>query len=169
MAYCEASDLMTGKIPLPSGLDPQSFVDDAADEIDSQLGFIYETPIEAVNPPLARPVTLLLKRLNRFIATGRLIMAITASSEEDTTHAYANRLLREAGDSLKAIARGDIVLEGAKLLPGENQSTKGAKIINGDISSPVDDFYTGVLGAGQQVFRGFSYGVFADGERPAGG
>jgi hypothetical protein len=41
MAYSAVTDLLTGDLPLPSYVSPVKFVDDAADEIDSKIGFLY--------------------------------------------------------------------------------------------------------------------------------
>ncbi|HWI68184.1 MAG TPA: hypothetical protein VNS88_07365, partial [Nitrospiraceae bacterium] len=73
MGYSEVTDLLTGNVPTPAYLSPQKYVDDAADEIDSKIGFVYETPIDVTyssSNPVTRPVRLLLKRINNFLASG---------------------------------------------------------------------------------------------------
>jgi hypothetical protein len=57
MAYSSVEDLLIGKIPLPVGVDPQKYVDDATDEVDSYIGFTYVTPVDVSNTsPVDRPV-----------------------------------------------------------------------------------------------------------------
>lgn len=164
MAYSTKDDLLIGNIPLPGYIDSEKVVEDAADEIDSAIGFVYKTPIEwAVEPPttvaLQRPSRLLLKRINNYLATGRLILETAAAAEHSETHAYANRLLREANASLNAIARGEIVLEGAERIDQDQQVTT-VMIHNVDPESNVEAFYDRIAkprtGFGfSEVERGF--------------
>lgn len=143
-AYCEASDLLTGNIPAPSGMDLDKVVQDAADEIDSQIGFVYETPVDLTQTtpaPLPRPVKLLMKRINVFLATGRLILAVDANGEDEQLHAYGLSLVREAQASLAAIAKGTITLEGVPVLAGGVPEVTGPMLYNKDIESNVEAFY----------------------------
>lgn len=144
MAYCNTTDLLTGNIPTPAALDTQKIVNDAADEIDSQIGFVYKTPInveDVVWNPVVRPVRLLLKRLNVNLATGRLVLAADAAGEEDKLHAYGWSLIREVNAALKSIARGDITLEGAELVDDTFVSPTAPLIYNEDPESSVEAFY----------------------------
>ena len=45
-AYSAVTDLLVGDITLGSTVNAEKYVQDAADEMDSKLGFIYETPID---------------------------------------------------------------------------------------------------------------------------
>lgn len=144
-AYCTTDDLLTGNIPTPAYLSPAKYVQDAADEIDSKIGFIYETPIDIADDPdnpVIRPARLLLKRINVMLATGRLLLAVDASGEETSLHAYAKSLVDNAELALEAIFSGDILLEGAvELHPSTADSHRGPMIVNKDLVSAVDDFY----------------------------
>jgi len=160
VAYCLTSDLLTGDIPTPAYLDKQKFVDDAADEIDSKIGFVYATPIDVTdNPgnPVVRPVRILLKRLNVNLATGRLILAADASGEDDKLHAYGWSLIREANTTLNAIARGDVDLEGATLLDQNFDSPHAPLIHNEDAESNVEAFYNRISNPRYQYFPTYGY------------
>lgn len=144
MAYCEVTDLLTGNVPVPANLNPTKFVSDAADEIDSQIGFNYETPVSLDS--LERPASLLLKRINVWLATGRLLMAADSGGEDTHLHQYGEYLVREASAALKAIADGSILLTGATLTPTpDNEVALKVLISNKDATSNVDDFYDKIL------------------------
>lgn len=142
--YSTIDEMLLGSVPPPLATVRQKFVDDAANEIDSMIGFIYKTPInmsEAEDNTVVRPARLLIRRVANHLATGRLIMAVAASSEDESTHAYANRLIRDALNVLNQIARGDLKLDGAELLPDESGRVTGPQITNLDPHSHVEDFY----------------------------
>lgn len=145
MPYCLKQDLLTGDIPLPSYVSPEKFIQDAADEIDSQIGFLYVTPVDISDAgTTSRPVRLLLKRLNSWIATGRLLMAANAAGGE--IHNYGSRLVREATASVNAIEKGQLVLEGAEKSPLSGDEQVGApQWANVDSESNVEAFYTRVM------------------------
>lgn len=141
-AYSSVNDLLTGNVPTPVALDPQKYVDDAANEIDSKIGFVYETPVD-ISPtsPVARPAILLLMRLNNFLASGRLLMAASAGQEDSQIHAYGWSLVKDATLALDAIARGEVTLDGAEKLPIEGQKVTTPLIYNKDEESNVEAFY----------------------------
>lgn len=145
MPYCTSADLLTGDIPVVgrAGLDRAKFIQDAMDEIDSQIGLIYVTPVNSSSTStVPRPVLLLLKRLNAHLATGRLIMAADAAGQRSEIHAYGRSLVREVHASLRQIADGTIELPIEKLpteVPSEHQA--GPLIFNVDPVSQVESFY----------------------------
>lgn len=144
MAYCSINDVSIGNIPLPSYIDKQKFVDDAADEIDSKIGFLYTTPIDVTDSPtnpVVRPARLLLKRLAISLATGRLVLALDAAGEDDKLHAYGWSMVREATAALNKISDGEIVLEGAVLVNPDASATKTVLLYNEDPESSVEAFY----------------------------
>lgn len=152
--YSEVADMLTGPIPLPRSLDPEKYVQDAADEIDTQLGFVYETPIapEEGSSALPKPVSLLLKRINNLIASGRVIMAAAGPTQDSAVNAYGRSLVTEGQAALASIARGAIVLEGAKRLPDEGLETTGPRISNAEVGSNVDAFYGAYTPPGGMMF-----------------
>ena len=145
MAYCTTADLLLGNIPTPSGLSVQKVVDDASDEIDSKIGMRYETPVDIATAsppnPVVRPVKLLLKRLNVFLATGRLILAVTSNGEDDRLHAYGLSLVNEANAALDQIADGAYILEGVPVSASYTPTVSTPLINNLDPESNVEAFY----------------------------
>ena len=147
MAYCEVVDLLIGDLPTSAALSPQKYVDDAADEIDSKIGFVYETPIDtAAGGSTPRPVVLLLKRLNAHLATGRMILAATIIAEDERLNAYGARMVADAELAISQIATGAMVLDGA--IPSGLNALPAAHIpmiLNKDSESAVDAFYDRVV------------------------
>lgn len=143
MAYCDETDLLVGNIPTPAYIDKTKFVNDAADEMDSYLGLRYVTPIilnEA--DPEMRPSYLLLKRVNAHLATGRLILAAAAGSEDDNLHAYGQSMVNESLKTLAYLADlGNPAITGATTLEGVGEHEVGFLVKNADTGSFVDAFY----------------------------
>jgi phage gp36-like protein len=139
--YSTIDDLLLGDLPLGSKIDPIRFVQDAADEIDSVLGFRYVTPIDVSDSAdTKRYVKLLLKRINNHLASGRLILAADIGGEDSVLHAYGVSLIQEATAALCQIVNGTVSLEGA----AENEvggASTGPTIINEDERSGVAAFY----------------------------
>lgn len=132
MTYCETTDLLLGNIPTPSNAG--TYVQAAADEMDSILGLQYVTPVVLdENNPKQRPAFLLLKRINAWLATGRLVLALDAGGEDDQLHQYGKRMVDDALMALNEIAKGDILLPGGEPLnPAEEKN-------NGPVASFADD------------------------------
>lgn len=144
MPYSLDTEIKLGEIPLPTYINKTLLLQDAADEIDSFIGFLYDTPVDMLETgPVARPARLLLKRISIALVTGRLVLEIAASGEDVALHAYGVRLLREAHDALEQIRTGVIRLDGAILLPNEDgvDNPTGPLIANVDSASLVETFY----------------------------
>lgn len=144
--YCALTDLLKGDLDLPRYMgDGSQFVNMAAEDIDSHLGHIYLTPIEVEDIPKNRPTTLMLKRINRLLASGRMVLDLAAAGEDSDLHAYGRSLVKEAMDLLEKIASGEIVLAGAERIDDVVDPTgehfTGPKIINQDSYSLVEAFY----------------------------
>lgn len=125
---------------ISDSLDRDKFVQDAADEIDSKLGFVYKLPLEPL--PLPTHQGLLLKGINNKLASGRLILALDIASEDRALHAYGLRLVTEAQAELMLIANGGVVLTAV----GINEDiveveSKVPTLTNYDSESGVDAFY----------------------------
>lgn len=146
MAYSSVDNLLIGKIPLPANVDPQQYVDNATDEVDSYIGFTYVTPIDVSDTSVVdRPVRLLLKRIANMIATGRLILAMSGGAEMQKVHAYGRSLIRDASEVLTQISEGKVVLTSVPTVAGGTETT-GPQIFNLDSESNVEAFYNRVLG-----------------------
>jgi hypothetical protein len=141
-SYSTTTDLLIGDVPTASTADPAKYVQDAADEIDSRIGHIYATPVDiSGTSATTRPAQLLLKRLNNWLATGRLLMSADISGEENQTHAYATRLVDDASKALDMIASGQLVLDGAVKADGFSTQSQGPTYGNVDAESAVEAFY----------------------------
>jgi hypothetical protein len=144
VAYCAVDDLLIGDIPTSDVLSPLKYVNDAADEIDSKIGFRYATPIPIDGSSTTpRPVVLLLKRLNSHLASGRLIMAATVLSEDTELNAYGKALVNESMQVIDALSLGKVVLAGIPLIDPALMPIVPPKVLiaNHDATSAVDDFY----------------------------
>lgn len=144
--YCGLTDLLKGDLDLPRYMgDGSQFVNMAAEDIDSHLGHIYVTPIEVLDIPRNRPTKLMLKRINRLLASGRMVLDLATAGESTDLHAYGRSLVKEAMDLLEKIASGEIVLAGAsridEVVDPTGQHFTGPRITNEDSYSLVQAFY----------------------------
>ena len=142
MPYSEVPDLMLGDIRLPTRFgDGSSWIANAADEIDAQIGHIYVTPIDLADTPENRPALLVLKKINNFLASGRIIMDMAAAGEDRDLHAYGLSLISEATRLLTLLSSGQISIPGATPIPGTEGALAGPQIFQEDEFSLVEDFY----------------------------
>lgn len=141
-AYSGVEDLLIGDIPLSARHgDGSQFIKNAAEEMDAQLGHIYVTPIVLPLDPKYRPTVLILKKINNFLASGRLLMDMAAAGEDYQTQAYARYLMKEATILLAAICDGKMVLNGIQLIDNQEVRSDMASITNEDQFSLVEGFY----------------------------
>lgn len=139
-AYAVQADLLLGNIPVPT--DFQKYLDAGADEIDSQIGFKYATPVVPDNSVEQRPAGLLLKKINAWLATGRIVLARDAGGEDDQLHQYGQYMVQEALKALNDIVTGAVILPGVDLATPDNSTVTGPQISNGEDASLVDEFNT---------------------------
>jgi phage gp36-like protein len=169
MAYSTVGDMLLGDMPASTRHDPQKFVNDATDEIDSKIGHIYATPIDVTDPTdVARHSVLLLKRINNFLATGRYILARAAGDEDSQINAYGRSLIEEALLAIQAIVDGTIVLEGAVEEGDGSGAGDGPSITNYDTISAVDAFYERVMVPETGWPGPYPYRDWAPGSNPNG-
>lgn len=138
MAYCTINDLLIGSLPISELVDKETFVDDAADEIDAALGEIYVVPI--TGSPLSHHAEVLLKKINSHLATGRLITVLAIGAEDTSVQAYGLMLINEAMALLMRIAAGQIKLTGATTQEPDHGNDTGPGIRNRDQYSSVESF-----------------------------
>lgn len=132
MPYSEPDALLLGDLILGGGVDKQKFIDQAAEDIDAKLGWIYELPIKLALPEgELRPADpdnwtrlplheqLLLKGINNKLASGRLILTIDVAGEDSKLQAYGYFLVQEANAELMALANGEIYLSAIRYDPGD--------------------------------------------------
>lgn len=140
--YSLDSDLLTGNVPLPEYIDVPKALTDAADEIDSQIGFLYNTPVSMDETgPVSRPARLLLKLISAHLSSGRIIMAVSSAQQSEELHNYGLYLVTFANERLKAIAEGKILLDGAAPAAEADGDPTGPLIYNVDPESNVESFY----------------------------
>lgn len=141
MAYCETTDLLLGDMTLSESVDPQAFVDNASDEIDSKIGYLYVVPIQQTAVP--NFIWTKLKNINAKLATARLILAVNVGGEEDAMHAYGVGLLSEAKAELECIKSGSDPLIGATPVgtSGGDGNGNAPTLLQTDRVSGVDAFY----------------------------
>lgn len=141
--------MLTGGLTFPRTLDPEKYVQDATDEIDSAIGARYVTPVDVDdNSPVARHSRLLLKRINNWLASGRMILAVATPTEHSQVHAYGRSLIRDALAALELIRTGQVDLEGAQPAEGATQGDPMPTTINSDAVSAVDSFEQRFMGPG---------------------
>lgn len=145
--YCEPTDLiellgqLSEDIPRYIGSEIDSYgryIEAAAEEIDMVVGRKYALPL-TLTPGTAD--YLLLKKLNRFIAAGRILMGASAANEKNGVHKYASYLLAEASSALNAIAGGYIELDQPENPSSKQDYDSGPAIFLSDSDSFVRDFY----------------------------
>jgi hypothetical protein len=142
--YSTLADLLIGDMPIPAYIDKQGYVNNAADEIDSRLGYVYATPFDVSDlSTMIRPARLTIKRIAAHLSSGRLILAMATASEDRQVHAYGKSLIDEALSVLEKIANGEIPLIGADPLDPDATSAphSGPTILNIDQFSSVEAFY----------------------------
>ena len=120
MAYCADTDLALGDIVLPTWLVKSQWIERAAEEIDSRLGFIYKVPLVSAGAPqtfaaLATHEKALIKGINWKLATGRIILALDSGGEDVALHAYGRSLVLEAINDLMQVANGVVSFPDAAL------------------------------------------------------
>lgn len=154
MAYCLESDLLVKDTLLPPGETLQVWVDRAAEEMDSYLGYRYEIPIvpSPIFTVLYQHETLVLKMINAKLASGRYYLAASSNDEDDRLHAYGASLVREAIMELTSIRDGTVDLVSAAQVQstGADESRKVPGVINHDSESLV-------LGWENTVMRGVDW------------
>lgn len=153
MAYSTVDDLFLGDITLGANINPTKFVDEAALEIDSKIGQTYVLPLVADDDhgfDVVPQFTLdNLSKINNWLASGRLILAINATSGDDTLNGYGAMLVKDATAEIEAIKNGLQDLIGAKRAPlrsAAGDTYNGPTLVNADSVSAVDTFYAGVMG-----------------------
>jgi phage gp36-like protein len=130
------------------GVMPQSYIDGARDEIDGRIGRLYVLPL---TPAPAAHVALTLKNCNKFIASGRLIMAQAVGGENGDVHAYGLYLLRQGEEILCRIENGDIELGTKKVEWQSTDSGNAPSIFGQDAMSAVDAFYANTSNTGSSI------------------
>lgn len=140
MAYSEVGDLLIGNVPTPTYISPDTYIANAAEEIDAAIGTLYVTPVQISDAPDTRPTKLILKKANNMLASGRIIMSMDAGGQDSDLHKYGRYLVSEAEKIVQAIVSGAVYLTGATPLNADQAGT-APTILNAEDTSNVDAFY----------------------------
>lgn len=133
-----------GDIQAGSNVNLDAFVQNASDEMDSKLGFLYEVPF--VQAHFAPWVWTLIKQTANKIATGRLLLALNSGGEASAENAYGAGLLKEGLTALQEMVTGSMVLPGATPVASPSSTDgNGPTILVADQFSGVDTFYSNVM------------------------
>lgn len=141
--YCETDDLLLGDMLLSEDLNRYTYINAAASEIDSRIGYIYELPLNL--EALTVAAGSILKNINAKLASGRLILAIAVGGEQQGLHAYGNSLVQEAYAELQLVLSGSLPLDGATRIDGA-EGPGAPETINQDSKSGMDAFYDNFFG-----------------------
>jgi len=142
MAYSTVDDLLLGDMAFSDRVDKTTFIDDAADEIDSKIGVLYALPLNISLLDTRAKATL--KRINNWLATGRLILSMAAGDKD--LNKYAEYMITTALAALAEVASGAVGLGGAVLADTSANSGTGPSILNHDSVSAIDVFEAAVMG-----------------------
>jgi phage gp36-like protein len=117
IAYCSVSDLLVKDVLQGRPGLLQDWVNRAAEEMDSLLGFRYVVPLRHKPnlPGFHYHEQLIIKQINAKLASGRYLMAQHQNDERDRLHAYGRALVNEALKEIEAIASGKVDLASAVL------------------------------------------------------
>lgn len=142
-AFCKVTDILTGNIPLPRGMGnenviKQRYIDRAAEDIEARLGVLFTLPLSPAPGSFEEKV---LSRINKYLATGQLIIDAAAGGEDNSLHAYGFHHLREANQAIADILAGKIKLNLDKDEPDTEDLPGGPLVLNKEPSSYVDAFY----------------------------
>lgn len=164
MLYSKVEDLLLGDLIIPRTVSKDKFIEDASDEMDAKLGWMYATPLAPCEVPadateteptfehLPRHERLLLKSICNRLASGRLILTLDAAGEQTTLHAYGYRLVQDALGELNMLANGEVELSACPPLAGT--------VAGGDDRVPEvynEDEESLLLGFQNTVLRGQSW------------
>ncbi len=154
MPYSVVADLLLDDLRLKPDFPKQKFVDQAAEEMDSKLGFRFALPLRLEGELVPSPTTwlalpphqvLLLKTINNRLASGRLILSIAVGGEQTSLHAYGYSLVQAALIDLMMVANGDVIFDTALLVPTTPFESKAPAGTNHDEESLLLGFENSVM------------------------
>lgn len=150
--YCENVDVtqMLGQvgeeIPRWIGDSYDDAIHLASEEIDMMVGRVYSLPL-VLKP--GSTDQLLIKKICRFITTGRVLMAASSAQETNQVHKYASYLLIQAQNALDAIVAGKLKLNDQTPAENTEQDYDSGPTI---FLSDEDSFIRGFYGYGESEF-----------------
>ena len=148
MAYCTEDSLLIEGLPLSTVVNPQKYIDLAADEMNIILGQVYNIPIVYDDTPDNLQTKLFLKQVNSWLASGRMIIAATASNESTQLSAYGRQLVNGALKALNDLVGGGGSLPGVQFSAIYLSVTDRVLQFQQDETSHVIDFENRFYGPG---------------------
>lgn len=140
--YVTKGEISLGDMALPSYVDVDALIVQAAHDMDASLGRTYVLPLKLQeDDPAHRPIIYLLNKINRYLVMGRIVIDAAVGSEDTQLQAYGNYHIRAAESALKALADGDPLIPGQVLLKPDDSRVTAPLISNRDKVSFVDAFY----------------------------
>lgn len=141
--YCGPNDLLIDKsTPLPMSTDRGSYISAASAYMDSRLAAAYPTPL-VLNPAAdgAEADASLLRTICTHLASGALILAVTAGTERHSLHAYGKYLVDRGEELLVQLLDGDLDLVSVERLPDYKDIRPTGPIVGHGTSFNMTDGY----------------------------
>lgn len=156
MTWAQRGDLIIGDAEIGT-LDATYYLDLAETEMNTYLGQVYVLPL--VTNVLLDHQLKTLKNIQTHIATGYLLMAQSATAENEDLHAYGMYLLQTGQSQLNAIGTS-YELTGQTRADATGEDRR-ASITTADATSPFDAFGEVVFGGGGETLDWSSTGFSA--------
>lgn len=140
MPWAAEDDMLVGDVVTPSGT-RDKFLDDAENEMLVHLTQYYATPLPD-NASLPEHILRLLKQTHARLASGRMLLALATSSEDESLHAYGLSLLTDARSDLMRLGT-QTPIPGASAADnngGEVDNDRTPLVLNADTASPFAAF-----------------------------
>ena len=110
--YCTAADLLIDRsTPLPQNTDPGFYITSSSHYMDARLAVSYPTPVTIdATKEGAETDAALLRTICANLASGAIILAVSAGTERHSVHAYGKQLIERGEALLQQILDGDLGL-----------------------------------------------------------
>lgn len=141
--YCAATDLLIDKsTPLPPSTDPGFYITSSSSYIDARLALVYQTPI-ALDATTAGYETdaALLRTICAHLASGALILAISAGTERYSVHAYGKQLIERGEAMLQQVIDGILGLSSVPRIPSSPETVPVGPLVGHGTSFNMTDGY----------------------------
>ena len=110
--YCTAADLLIDRsTPLPQNTDPGFYITSSSHYMDARLAVSYPTPVTIdATKEGAETDAALLRTICANLASGAIILAVSAGTERHSVHAYGKQLIERGEALLQQLLDGDLGL-----------------------------------------------------------
>lgn len=141
--YCTTADLLIDKsTPLPVSTDKGHYIQAASSYMNSRLAIAFPTPI-VLDPDLAAHAADagLLRTICVHLASGSLILAVTAGSERHSLHAYGKYLVERGEMLLQQLIDGTLDLTSVPRVPSSKDVNPAGPLVGHGTSFNMTDGY----------------------------